>query len=117
VSGREGWIETEANGGHCGDQTLDRLGMIEHVRSVTTAVWRVDWGLPPARPITRGTGASGQVPEGQQTQRVDRMRWRVRSRSTGCVRSCVGAYWNRPDAGTVASSQFKQRVWSRGQQR
>jgi hypothetical protein len=29
----------------------------------------------------------------------------------------VDAYWNRPDAGTVVSGQFKQRVRSRGQQR
>jgi hypothetical protein len=44
--------------------------MTGRVRSMTAAVWRVDWGLPPAYPATRGTDASGQAPEGQRTRRV-----------------------------------------------
>jgi hypothetical protein len=63
----------------------------------------------PARPV--------KLQRSCETREVDQTRWRVRSRSIGRVRSCVGAYWNRPDAGTVASGQFKRRIRSRGQQR
>jgi hypothetical protein len=61
-----------------------------HVRSV----------MGPARPV--------KLQRSYETRKVDRTRWRVRS--------CVGAYWNQPHAGSVASGQFKRRVRSRGQQ-
>jgi hypothetical protein len=46
---------------------------------------RVGWGFAPARPITRGTDASGQALRGSVVRVVDRTRWRVRSQ--------VDPYW------------------------
>jgi hypothetical protein len=48
-----------------------------------------------------------------EAREVDRTRWRVRSQSIGRIRSCVGAYWKRPDASTMASSLSSVRVRSR----
>jgi hypothetical protein len=98
---KSSWIETEVT-----RVTGRGLGMTGCVRSVL-----------PACCERACTGASGQAPEGQQTQRVDQTRWRIQSRSTGRVRSWLGAYWNRPDTGTVASSQYKRRVQSASLQR
>jgi hypothetical protein len=67
--------ETKANGGHWDDQTRSS---IDQTRPVSDQYLRV-------------------------SRSCDRTWWRVRSRSTGRVRSRVEAYWKRPDAGTVAS--------------
>jgi hypothetical protein len=84
-AGRE---ETEANEGHRGDRTLDRTqSLFDRTRPVSAQCLRASWSS-------------------------DRTRWRVRSRSTGRVRSCVEAYWKRPDAGTMASSSSIVRVRS-----
>jgi hypothetical protein len=106
VFSQSSWIETKVNGGLWGDRTLNRT-QSRHDQTRPVSSSRVLRTCAPARPVTYGTGVSGQAPEGQQTQRGDRTRWRVRSWSTGRVRSCVSVYWNRPDAGTVASGQFK----------
>jgi hypothetical protein len=110
IFSKSSWIEIEANGGHWGDRTRSQH---DQTRSVSSS--HVLRTRTPVRPVTRGTDASGQAPEGQQTQRVDQLQWRIWSRSTEHVRSCVGAYWNRLNADTVASGQFKQRVRSCGQ--
>jgi hypothetical protein len=80
--------ETEANGGHWGDQTRPVSG--------SSCAQRGALGF--------ATGASGRLrdrrvrSDAQRDNRmrgVDRTQWRVRSRSTGRVRSCVGAYWTQ----------------------
>jgi hypothetical protein len=71
--------EMEANGGHNGDRTLDRT------RSL------FDW----MRPVS--------VQRLRVFQFSDRTRWRVRSQSTGGVRSVWVLTRLQPDAGTVAS--------------
>jgi hypothetical protein len=109
--------ETEAKGSHWGDRTrdrtLDRTRLARPVSSSRVQRQRVHRHvrsvMGPARPV--------KLQRSCKTREVDRTRWRVRSRSTGRVRLCVGAYWNRPDAGTVASGQFKWRVQLHGQQR
>jgi hypothetical protein len=63
---------------------------------------RVQRACTPARPV--------KPQRSYEAREVDWTRWRVRSRSTRRVRSQVGAYWNRPDASTVASGQYKRRV-------
>jgi hypothetical protein len=77
------WIETEANGGHWGDRTLNRTwSRHDRTRPVSDS-------SSLARGLGFTTGVSGhsrddafgQAPEGQRT------RWRFRSRSTGRVRS------------------------------
>jgi hypothetical protein len=74
--------ETEANGGHRGDRTLDRTrSLFDRTRSVSVQRLRV-------------------------SQLFDRTRWRVRSQSTGRVRSLRELTGLQPDAGTVASGQF-----------
>jgi hypothetical protein len=111
IFSKSSWIETEMNGGHWSDRTLNltRSRLTGCVRSVAAAVRCGSLGFC--------TSASGQAPEGQRTRRIDWTRWRVRSRLTGHVWSCLDAYWNRPDAGSMVSDQFKQCVRSRGQQR
>jgi hypothetical protein len=80
--------QTEANGGHNGDQTLDRTQSL----------------CDRTRPVS--------------AQRVsmfrfsDRTRWRVRSRSTGRVRSLWELTRLQPDADTVTSSATCVRVRS-----
>jgi hypothetical protein len=71
--------ETEANGGHRSDRTLDRT------RSL------FDW----TRPVS--------VQRLRVFQFSDRTRWRVRSQSTGRVRSVWVLTGLQPDAGTKAS--------------
>jgi hypothetical protein len=75
----------------------------------------------PPRPVDRGTGASGQT-RGEATRRtgligrwarpVSRDRTRPVAKNPFWTLSVLG-----PDAGTVASGQFQQRVRSRGLQR
>jgi hypothetical protein len=63
---KESWIETGANGGHWHDRTLNRTwSRHDRTRPVSSSnsLAHVDWGLPPTRLVTRGTGASDQVPE------------------------------------------------------
>jgi hypothetical protein len=74
--------ETEANGGHRGDWTLDRTrSLFDRTRSVSVQRLRVFWFF-------------------------NRTRWRVRSQSIGRVRSIRELTGHQPDAGTVASGQF-----------
>jgi hypothetical protein len=74
--------EMEANGGHRGDRTLDRTrSLFDRTRSVSVQRLRVFLFF-------------------------DRTRWRVRSLSTGHVRSFRELTGLQPDAGTVASGQF-----------
>jgi hypothetical protein len=67
------------DGGHRGDRTLDRTrSLFDRTRSVSAQGLRACWTS-------------------------DRTRWRVRSRSTGRVRSLWKLTGLQPDAGTVAS--------------
>jgi hypothetical protein len=71
--------QTEANGGHRSDRTLDRTrSLFDRTRPVSAKRSRV-------------------------FQFFDRTRWRVRSRSIGRVRSLWELTGLQPDAGTVAS--------------
>jgi hypothetical protein len=73
--------ETEANGGHRGDRTLDRTrSQFDRTRLVCVQRLRV-------------------------SQFVDRTWWRVRSQSTGRVWSIKELTGLQPDAGTVASDR------------
>jgi hypothetical protein len=73
---------TEANRGHSGDRTLDRTrSLFDQTRPVSVQRLRVFWF-------------------------VDRTRWRIRSQSTGRVRSIRELTGLQPDAGSVASGQF-----------
>jgi hypothetical protein len=91
-------FSTTPEADHWGDRTLNRTqSRHDRTRPVSDSSSR-------ARGLGFTTGASGQAPEGKRTRRVDRTRW--------CVWSQLDAYWNRPDAGTVASDQFKRRVRS-----
>jgi hypothetical protein len=66
IFSKESWIETEANGGHWRDQTLNRTWS-RHDRtrpvSSSSSLAHADLGLPSACSVTRGTGASSQVLE------------------------------------------------------
>jgi hypothetical protein len=74
--------ETEANGGHRGDWTLDRTrSLFDRTCPVSVQCLRVFWFF-------------------------DQMWWRVRSQSIRCVRSFRDITGLQPDAGTVASVQF-----------
>jgi hypothetical protein len=74
--------EMEANGGHRGDQTLDRTrSLFDRTRPVSVQHLRV-------------------------SRFSDRTRWRVRSLSTRRIRSLRDLTRLQPDAGTVASGQF-----------
>jgi hypothetical protein len=102
--------ETEANGGHWGDRTLNRTrSWYDRTRPVngSSCVWRGALGFV--------TGASGhswghRVWSGAQRDNskrgVDRTWWRVRSRSIGRVRSCVDAYWTQTGCRCNVSDQF-----------
>jgi hypothetical protein len=78
IFSKSSWIEMEVNGGHWGDRTLNRTRS-QHDQTHPACSSRMLRTRASARPVTCGTSASGQAPEGQQTQRVDRTRWRVRS--------------------------------------
>jgi hypothetical protein len=72
--------ETEANGGHIGDRTLDRMrSLFDRMRPVSVQRLRVFWFF-------------------------NRKRWRVRSQWIGRVWSFRELTGLQPDAGTVASS-------------
>jgi hypothetical protein len=74
--------EMKANGGHRGDWTLDRTwSLFDRTRPVSVQRLRV-------------------------SQLFDRTRWRVRSLSTGRVRSLRELTGLQPDADTMASGQF-----------
>jgi hypothetical protein len=74
--------ETEANGGHRGDRTLDRTrSLFDRTRPVSVQLLRV-------------------------FRFLDRTRWRVRSQSIGHVRSMRELTGLQSDADTVASGQF-----------
>jgi hypothetical protein len=74
--------ETEANGGHRGDRTLDRTrSLFDRMRPVNVQRLHV-------------------------SRLSDRTRWRVRSLSTKRVRSFRELTGLQSDAGTVASDQF-----------
>jgi hypothetical protein len=74
--------ETEANGGHRGDRTLDRTrSLFDQTRQVSAQCLRV-------------------------FRFFDRTRWHIRSQSTGRIRSIWELTGLQPDAGTVASGQF-----------
>jgi hypothetical protein len=74
--------ETEANGGHRSDRTLDRTrSLFDRTRPVSVQHLRV-------------------------FRFFDRTRWRIRSLSIGRLRSFRELTELQPDAGTVASGQF-----------
>jgi hypothetical protein len=74
--------QTEANGGHRGDQTLDRTrSLFDRTRLVSAQRLRV-------------------------SRFSDRTRWHVRSRSTRRVRSWWELIGLQPNTGTVASDEF-----------
>jgi hypothetical protein len=74
--------ETEANGGHRGDRTLDRTrSLFDRTRPVSVQHLRV-------------------------FRFFDRTRWLVRSQSIGRVRSIRELTGLQPDAGPMASGQF-----------
>jgi hypothetical protein len=89
IFSKESWIETEANEGHWCDRTLNRTRSRHdqmHPISSSSSLARADWGLPPTRPVTRGTSASGQVPEELRC---------MRGRSDAVARP-VTIDWTRP---------------------
>jgi hypothetical protein len=104
-----GCEETEVKESHlCDwtrDRTLDRTRLAHPVSSSRVQRQRAHRCV---RPVT-GPARSVKLQKSCETREIDQTRWRVRS--------CVGAYWNRPDAGTMESGQFKRRVRSHGQQR
>jgi hypothetical protein len=74
--------ETEANGGHRGNRTLDQTrSLFDRTCPVSVQLLRV-------------------------FRFFDRTRWRVRSQSTGHVRSIWELTGLQPDTDTVASGQF-----------
>jgi hypothetical protein len=68
--------------------------------------------LQPARPVTRGTGVSGQAPRGNNSSQGRSDVWRVRSLAIGCVRSLRELTRLQSDAGTVVSGRCLERVQS-----
>jgi hypothetical protein len=89
------WIETEANGGHWGDRTLNRMRSRNDRTHLVSDSSRLAWDTRAShRRVWSITGPAHPVKPQRncETREVDRTRWRVWSRSTGRVRSCVGAY-------------------------
>jgi hypothetical protein len=68
--------------------------------------------LQPARPVTRGTGASGQSPRGNYGSQGQSDARRVQSHTIGRVWSLRELTGLKPDAGTVASGRCVKRVRS-----
>jgi hypothetical protein len=68
--------------------------------------------LQPARPVTRGTSASGQAPRGNCSSQGRSDARRIRSHMIGCVRSLRELTRLQPDAGTVTSGRCLERVRS-----
>jgi hypothetical protein len=58
IFSKSSWIETEANRGHWGDRTLNRMWS-RHDRTRPVSSSRVLRTRAQARPVTRGTDASG----------------------------------------------------------
>jgi hypothetical protein len=68
--------------------------------------------LQPTRPVTRGTGASGQVLRGNSSSQGRSDARHVRSHAIGRIRSLRELIGLKPDAGTVASGRCVERVQS-----